>query len=224
MKNGNDGVTAFPLAWPEGWPRTLAFQRKWGGNFRIHDRMAHSSALVTFDHSRTLLLKELERMGVSSVTLSTNIPLRLDGQARAGAAVGKIDDPGVAVYFSFKGRAMVMAADAYESVAGNLRSVGLAVEALRQLERHGGGVMMERAFAGFAALPPPADAPKAKRPWWVVLNYGPDPEARADLSIDEVKARFNVLAKRRHPDAGGSADLFHELMQARDDAAREVGA
>ena len=58
----------------------------------------------------------------------------------------------------------------------------------------------------------------------MVLNYGEDPEARADLSVEEVEARFRTLAKRRHPDVdGGSAELMAELNQAREDAVRELG-
>ena len=48
-----------------------------------------------------------------------------------------------------------MAMDRFTSVAGNLRSLTLAIEAMRQLNRHGGGTMMERAFAGFVAIAPP---------------------------------------------------------------------
>ena len=83
--------------------------------------------------------------------------------------------------------------------------------------------MMERAFAGFSALPPPEGA-HTKRAWYVVLNYGEDPEARLDLSAEEVEARFKTLAKRRHPDVdGGSTELMAELNEARDDAVRELG-
>ncbi len=80
-------------------------------------------------------------------------------------------DQGVAVYFTLNGRAMVMACDRYQRAAANLRSLGLALEAMRQLARHGGGVMMERAFAGFVALPPPpscwdGSALKTEHPGW----------------------------------------------------------
>ena len=54
-----------------------------------------------------------------------------------------------------------MARDAYKTVAGNMRSLTLAIEAMRQLERHGGSTMMERAFQGFAAIAPP----DWKKPW-----------------------------------------------------------
>jgi len=179
--------------------------------------------MISFDRARTLLTDELDRLKARGVILSTNVPLRLDGNPRADAASRRMDDPGVAVYFQLKGKPMVMAADAYSNIAANLRSLGLAIEALRQLERHGGGVMMERAFAGFTALPAPEGA-APKRAWWTVLNYGEDPETRLDLSAEEVDARFKTLAKRRHPDAdGGSTELMAELNQAREDAMRDLG-
>ena len=223
-------VEAFPLCWPEGWTRTPEHLRDDGGRFRVGDgwegygdnRRYVGKKIISLDRARKLLVDELERLKARGVILSTNVPLRLDGQPRAGELRASMD-PGVAVYFQLKGKPMVMASDGYSNIAANVRSLGLAIEALRQLERHGGGVMMERAFAGFSALPPP-DGSRTKRAWWVVLNYGEDPEARADLSVDEVTARFKTLAKRRHPDVdGGSAELMAELNEARDDAVRDLG-
>ena len=224
-------IEAFPLSWPEGWNRTSKHLQKDGAQFKSGDvyegygdqRRYIGRRMISFDRARTLLTDELDRLKARGVILSTNVPLRLDGNPRADAASRRMDDPGVAVYFQLKGKPMVMAADAYSNIAANLRSLGLAIEALRQLERHGGGVMMERAFAGFTALPAPEGA-APKRAWWTVLNYGEDPETRLDLSAEEVDARFKTLAKRRHPDAdGGSTELMAELNQAREDAMRDLG-
>lgn len=230
MLHRAESATAYPLCWPQGWQRTPAHVRKDGRHFKTGRNYTGEGeqqrwigrSQISFDRARSLLIAELDRLKARDIVLSTNVELRNDGQPRA-SAVGRRMDPGVAVYFTLKGRQMVMATDAYDSLPANLRSLGLAIEALRQLERHGGGTMMERAFAGFTALPAP-DGEKPKRPWWTVMNYGPDPEARADLTADEIKARFNALAKKRHPDVtGGSADLFGELVTARDDAVRELG-
>lgn len=224
-------IESFPLAWPDAWSRTPSHIRKDGANFKIGDgyegygdsRRFVGKRMISVDYARKLLTDELDRLKARGVILSTNVPLRADGNLHAGSARAKLDDPGVAVYFQLKGKPMVMAADAYDNIAANLRSLGLAIEALRQLERHGGGVMMERAFAGFTALPAP-EGSAPKRAWWVVLNYGEDPETRLDLSIEEVEARFKTLAKRRHPDAdGGSTELMAELNEARTDAVRDLG-
>lgn len=224
----HQAVTAHPLVWPEEWKRTPAHVRKRGDQFvtreRVYGENNHSwlsSRPVTIDHARQLLMDELGRLKARAVVVSSNVPLRQDGQMRADRA--RVADPGIAVYFQYKGKPMVMAADAYDGIAANLRSLGLAIEALRQLERHGGGVMMERAFAGFTALPPP-EGSKPKRPWWEVLRYSADPADREFLSSKEVEARWQTLAKRAHPDAGGSTDAMQELNAAKEDALAELSA
>lgn len=223
-------ATAYPLAWPEGWKETPAHSRDDGARFKSGDAYSGSGdarrwvgkSMISFERARGLLFEELERMSASFVVLSTNLPLRLDGQARAGAALNGAD-PGVAIYFTYKGKPMVMACDRFSAVAANVRSLGLAVEAMRQLERHGGGQMMERAFEGFTALPPPKDS-KPKRPWHEVLRYPADPAEREFLSLAEIKARYNTLGKKLHPDMpGGSTDAMTELNQAMEDARAELG-
>lgn len=225
-------VQAYPLCWPDGWPRTPERLRDDGVRFKAgeiyegygENRRYVGRRPITFDKARRLLRDELDRLGAKSVIMSTNAALRNDGEPRSDSASRRMDDPGIAVYFTLKGKPMVMAQDAFSNLAANTRSLGLAVEALRALDRHGGGTMMERAFAGFTALPAP-EGSRPKRAWWTVLNYGEDPEARADLSVDEVRARFRTLAKRRHPDNpdGGSTEAMAELNEALEDAVRDLG-
>ena len=90
-----------------------------------------------------------------------------------------------------------------------MRSLGLAIEAMRQLERHGGGTMMERAFSGFAALPPP-------RSCWDILGV-PVGSSRA-----VIEKAFRERAPAAHPDRGGSNADMAELNAARDRALREA--
>lgn len=210
-----EDVVAYPLCWPDGWPRTKSRDQGHPFGSRTYP--------LTFDRARRQLGDELTRLGAKGVIVSTNIALRNDGEPNASAARTRQTDPGVAVYFMLKGKQMVMAQDKYDEIAANLRSLALAIDGMRQLERHGGGTMMERAFAGFTALPAP-EGSRPKRPWWIVLNYGDSDEARADLTVDEVEARFRALAKKRHPDTdGGSVELMAELNEARDVAVRALG-
>lgn len=226
-----EDVQAYPLAWPDGWPRTPAARREDGARFKSGDAFSGSGdqrryvgkRMITFDRARRLLRDELDRLKAQNVVLSTNARVRADGEARSDDAERRLSDPGIAVYFRIKGKPMVMAQDAFDSLAANTRSLGLAIEAMRQLERHGGGTMMERAFAGFTALPAP-EGSTPKRPWWIVLNYGEADDARADLSVEEVVARFKTLAKRRHPDTDGGSDAaMAELNEAREEAVRDLG-
>ena len=191
---------AYPLSWPEGWPRTPDYKRTSASKFN-----------TTFDRARTELIKELRLLGAGNVVISSWLPLRRDGLPYSDQARRRLDDPGVAVYFLLRKRQMVMARDAYTNVHDNLRSIGLGIAHLRGLERHGGGTMMERAFEGFAALPPPS-----VKEWWAVLGLRPD-ASRADI-----EEKFRELVKKHHPDNGGSADEFMAVKQARDTAIRAI--
>src|SRR5258705_389649 len=105
-------IAAFPLAWPLGWPHTRADLRRRGWEFKeirgVNTFGSPKRELVTFDTARRKLRDELARLGARDVVLSTNIPLRTDGEARADAARYTMKDPGVAIYFKLKDRPMVM--------------------------------------------------------------------------------------------------------------------
>jgi hypothetical protein len=91
-------------------------------------------------------------MGAKEIVVSTNVPTRRDGLPYADAR--EPADPGVAVYFTHGKRQLVIACDSYSTVRANMRAVGATVEALRAIQRHGATSLLERAFTGFAALPP----------------------------------------------------------------------
>ena len=169
-------TSAYPLQWPDGWTRTPAHQREdgrhkfkrgdWRGGY-THISMATASGEV---------LEELRLLGASGVTISSNVKLRRDGLPLSGEKTP--NDPGVAVYFKFGGGPMVMARDAFFRPEENLRSLTLAISGMRQMHRHGGGSMIQRAFVGFAALPPPDKMSVLTTPppsgWWAVLGVSPD--------------------------------------------------
>jgi hypothetical protein len=209
-------ISAYPLQWPAGWPRTPSHKLQDSKyRFRRTGRYSKSqSPFWTFAEARNALNDELDRLGARNLVLSSNFDLRLDGQPSAKA--GNPHDRGIAIYFTFKGKQMVMACDAHVRAEENMRSLTLAIEAMRQLERHGGGVMMERAFEGFQALP----APGAARPWRDVLEF----REEAILTRDMIDSRFRRLATIRHPDRpGGSHDAMAELNAAKAAALKEIG-
>lgn len=186
---------AYPLQWPEGWPRHKGLQdsdaRFKGPTFR-------------WDRVYNGLQEELRRIGAKNIVVSTNQPLRIDGAPYAQQR--NIQDVGVAVYFTRGGKSLVMAQDRFWSVIGNMRSLTMAIEGLRQMERHGGAVMMERAFTGFAAIAPP----DWKKPWREVFGLKPDWRG----SVDELRALYKQKAKNRHSDSGGNDSLMAELNVA----------
>jgi hypothetical protein len=201
-------TTAYPLSWPEGWPRTPQSKRVNGKS-----KWSSGGKPWTFTAARVALADELDRLGATNVTLSTNYELRLDGNPRAGAP--KPSDTGIAVYFTYRARQRVMARDAYDRAEENMRSLSLAIRAMRALEEHGGSTMMDRAFEGFTALPPPG----ASRPWREVLGFPPG----APITAAAIEAAFRAAMKRAHPDTGGSHAAASEVNAARDAALKEIG-
>ena len=197
------GPEAYPLHWPDGWPRTV----------HRHTDYRFEGKSFTPGQARDGLLNELRLLGAKDVIVSSNVPLRPDGIPYAQS--GRLDDPGIAVYFTFAKKSMVMARDKFISVAGNLRSLTLAVSAMRQLERHGGKYMMERAFTGFIALAPP----DWEKPWREVFGIKPN----GPVTLAMVTGLYREKARLRHPDAGGSDTLMAELNVAYEQACRELG-
>ena len=191
----------YPLQWPQGWPR--ARLRKPGAFRSPHSTQAGT---ITYHQAEHRVVYELAKLGLRSdrqghvIVISTNMI-----RDREPA------DPGAAVYFQKPGGPMrVIAIDIYSQVAHNVAAIAATLEAMRAIDRHGGAQIMERAFTGFDALPPPMN-------WRNVLGLigHPTPE--------EISARYNLLAKERHPDKGGSAAAFDELTKARAAAGRELG-
>jgi hypothetical protein len=80
---------AYPLSWPEDWPRT-----------RPQDRRPMSSWKRTANQYRDALVTELTRMQSPSAVISSNVPLNLRGGLESRGVEPL--DPGVAVYFSRK--------------------------------------------------------------------------------------------------------------------------
>lgn len=195
---------AYPLHWPEGWPRCRADCRRWslpGGR----------GNLPGWDRVLDRLTGEIAKIGGRNAVISTDQPPRRDGRPHAPS--GGVTDPGVAVYFTRGQQQFVMAQDAYELTIDNLRSLALAIEGLRQMERHGGAHMMERAFAGFSALPPPAGAAAAPLHWRDVLGDVPD-GLSASEKLAVLEARYREKAKRAHSDRGGEDSEMIRLNAA----------
>jgi hypothetical protein len=156
------------------------------------------------------LIKELRLLGAKDIVVSSNVPTRPDGLLYSDPR--RLDDPGIAVYFNFKNKSLVMARDGFVSVAGNLRSLILAIAGMRQLERHGGSLMLERAFQGFLAIAPP----DWKKPWRQVFGIKPD-------WTGDITHLYREKARTRHPDTGGSDTLMAELNVAYEEARQELG-
>lgn len=187
--------TGFPLCWPDGRNRTPGANRR------------HAKFKTAFAVARGNVIDEIRRLGGTGLIISSNIPRRNDGLPYADAKP-KDNDPGLAVYFTRKGKQLCFACDQYLTVDDNLHAISLTIEALRGIARWGTGDMMERAFTGFAALPERASGEDP----WKVLGIA------LNASEEQVTDAFRKLAKTYHPDIAGTgdADKFASIKQAHD--------
>jgi hypothetical protein len=186
----------FPLAWPAGWKRT-----RWpkSAPFKVTPRQAEQE-----------LLAELDRMGASQIVISTDRRVNRDGSF--SVARQALYDMGVAIYFTRKGRDVVLACDQYDEIHANIRAIGKTIEALRGIERWGASDMLDRAFTGFEALP----APQA---WWETLGLSGPNATRSDIAI-----AYRRASNSAHPDKpGGSHDKMAAVNAARDEGLARFG-
>lgn len=206
-------TAAYPLSWPAGRPRTPLHRRKTAA-FGTRGRSATGTKqALTVAEALARLQLQLDNLGARLPVISTNVETRLDGLPRSGAR--EPTDPGACLYFQLGGKPHAMPCDTYTKVADNIAAIAAHIEATRAIERHGVATVAEM-FAGFAALP----APGATRPWTVVFGVND----RAGITPSVIEAAYRELAKRAHPDAGGSHEKMAELNAARDAALKEIGS
>jgi hypothetical protein len=162
----------YPLAWPEGWPRATSRKR---GAFSTGGKS------ITFFRAEARAHEELKRLvDAETVVISSNVI-----RDREPA------DPGVAMYWREKesGADRVIAIDIYNRAADNLAAIAATIEAMRAIDRHGGATILNRAFTGFTALPPPADC-------WKELGLGRGASKEAIEAAWKNKVRD---CRRTHP-------------------------
>lgn len=209
-------MTKYPLAWPAGWKRLSSHQRihaMFHGNERVQSSQPGGNSWtrkreLTIAEATSRVLSQLRTFGVpdGDSIISTNLLLRLDGLPRG--VQRDPDDPGVAVYWQ-RDRTEVMkcmAIDIYDRVADNLAAVAATLAAMRAIERHGGALILERAFQGFDALPAPGQTQALG--WQQVL------ELNGEQTLAKAKENYRRLSAIRHPDRGGSHDAMTELNWA----------
>lgn len=200
-------TASYPLKWPEGWKRTPEGKRKTSYQFKVAPGKALDELYAT-----------LASLGAKSIVLTSHLPVGArSGMPMIENARGRLADPGVSVYFWREEKEFVMAQDAFDTPLGNLRSIGIALEALRTLERHGGAHLAERAFGGFAALPPP-EKPLDWREELTIKGLIGEP----DMVRFIAEQAYKRLAKDAHPDNGGNVERMARLNKAIEAARAEL--
>lgn len=189
-------IRAYPINWPAGWPRTESYRRKTG-------QFTRNKQYLSVIDGVERVLDELKRLGVErdDIVVSTNIPTRLDGLPRSDK--GSDGDPGAAVYWRKNKKMQCMAIDRYNATEDNLAAIAATLDAMRAIQRHGGGEILDRAFTGFIALPAPEQP-------WQVLGVG------ANATPAQVEDAYRKLAAKHHPDRGGSDYEMARINAARD--------
>lgn len=192
---------AYPLQWPKGHLRTFPPQQK------------QSRFGLSLADSRDHLLEQIRKLGGTQVIISSNAKLRNDGLPYSKQP--PVDDPGVAVYFLYKNQQVVFACDKWREIGGNIHALGLAIEAIRGLERWGVSQMLKRAFSGFKALVEPITL---NDEWWSVL------EVQESAGWEEIRKQYLRLVHYCHPDKPtGSEEAFQRLQNAYEVAKRFKG-
>lgn len=194
-----EAVTAYPLFWPDGWPRTVGYAVR---RSRYGD---HSLA-----EARNAISGQVRILGGANLVISSNLELRNDGLPRSNQR--QPIDRGVAVYFDYKDKPMCFACDSWSAVEDNFWAINLTIEAIRQIERAGASELLERAFRGFAALPAPTEAP-----WWDILGVSRNDDAAT------IRIAYLGRAKQNHPDVGGDVEKFRLVQSAYEAARLEKG-
>lgn len=191
---------AYPVAWPAGRPRTPAHDRKEALWRDGRGRVNFDVAVGRLRSQVNAITPAGRNWRVLEQTLSTNFELRNDGRPRRDR--GAPSDPSVAFYFELDDQPHVLACDRWSTVADNIAAIAAHIEALRGQERWG-VADMKQAFAGHVALPAPEQ-------WWQVLGISQHAGAEA------ITRAYRDLARKAHPDQGGSDAAMARLNSARD--------
>lgn len=191
-------TTAYPLSWPEGFPRAKTREK---GAFRT----TLSGALSNVTGSLQAFGKDSGRP-VTNIILSSNVSL----------GVQKPEDPGIAAWFLWDGEQRCIPVDRYATPEANLQAIHHVLEARRVELRHGTLALVRATFKGFTlALPKPG----AARPWRYVLGFG---SAARPVTVEMIEAAYRNAMKGAHPDHGGTHEAAAELNAAREAALKEL--
>lgn len=138
---------------------------------------------------------EVGRLGGKNLVLSSNYTL--------GSTNPK--EPGVVAYFEYQSKPVAIPCDRWAKIEANVRAIALTIEAMRGMERWGAKHMITAMFQGFTALPE-----RTGKSCWEVLGV------KSYASEKEILDAYRTMAKRAHPDQGGSSEAFNEVAQAKD--------
>jgi hypothetical protein len=159
---------------------------------------------------------ELDRLGVDVAVVEVDCPP--SGFTRSGEPrVEMVRSPGVVLSFTHPERGPIrIGADLYFDYRDNLRGLGLSLEALRAVNRHGIAGHGEQ-YTGFARLGAGNDKPQGMTVEQAAIALVPEGWNPEQLIRDKDLAKIAAERARNssHPDRGGSKDRFQQVEEAR---------
>jgi len=192
----------FPLQWPAGWKRTTS---------RYSSKFEKGRG---FNAARDGTLNELKLFRARQVVITSNLPTNSKGLPTSTSS-GVLADPGIAVWWVDRnGSERVIACDRWRTAVENMHTIELSIAAFRGIDRWGATDIVDRAFAGFAALP--AAGETGGRGWRDVFGL-PDCQR-----LEVARTAFRALMMTNHPDRGGSTERAAELNAAMAAAEEEL--
>lgn len=188
---------------------------KWPGE---HTRNRKSSPFRSaYQSTLELLDQELVHLGAQRAVVQLAVKeadIRLDGSLRANAIV---HHPGVILSFESKHGPLSYPCDTYFEWRVNLRAIALALECLRTVNRYGVTKSGEQ-YRGWQKLPVEPQAVAVARERLKNLS------GITVLSLADLEKAFRAASFRTHPDHGGTAAAFAEVVAAREVMANELRA
>lgn len=103
-----------------------------------------------------------------------------------------------------------------ERVYDGLRDAAAVIGSIREAQQRGALPRFVPGSPGFGQRPPPPPPrppPPAKPDPRIVLGFAPG----AKVTLEEVKKRHRELARKHHPDHGGTTARMTEINQAVDE-------
>lgn len=189
----------FPLVWPVHVQRTA------------RPEFSRFSDEWTDHKTYREVIDEVRKLGGTDLFVTSNLALTISGSPYARQ---KVEDKGVAVYFTRKGKQLVFACDKYLTVAHNLHAISKTLDAIRGIERWGTSAMVDAAFSGYLALPEQSNESE----WWRVLGFQSPPNEM------RLRNRYRAMAKTAHPDIGGDEEEFRAITDAYHTGLHAIGA
>lgn len=160
-----------------------------------------------------LLETELEKLHAKQIIIQAGFQLneiRADGWPKSSA---RPKDPGVILNFQSKNGPLSFPCDTFPAWEDNLRAIAKSLEALRMVDRYGVTRGNEQ-YKGFAQLSEaPVEMTLDDAAAFVAHHSGNHPNNILTWPHG-YRESYKLAARKLHPDAGGSHDLFVKLGQA----------